>query len=184
MDSDPTGPAFYEALGRAIQVHRARHGLDRKELARRAEVSYPYLSEIENGKKRPSSSAVLAIAEALGLRASELLEEAESLVGDVVARHAMTLPDLVQEAHDLAPIPDAEAPTRMAATMPLASAVEGSAPRPRRSWFRGQPEPGTRSQPSPSGPRDELMATLSHLAAGLSEDDLRRLVDLAGRLRG
>jgi transcriptional regulator with XRE-family HTH domain len=72
------GPAMWEALGRAIKVERTARGWERKELAGRAGLSYPYLSEIETGKKRPSWSALGGIAEALGLRASQLLEQAET----------------------------------------------------------------------------------------------------------
>src|SRR5262245_17533450 len=72
-------PRFYEALGRAIKVVRAQRGLGRGRLAELAGLSYPYLSEVENGKKRPSSKALLSIAEALGLPASELLEIAEGI---------------------------------------------------------------------------------------------------------
>ncbi len=76
----PRGKDFYEALGRAIKVTRAEQGLERKELARLAGLSYPYLSEIEKGKKRASTEALLPIARALGLRQSELLERAEGLL--------------------------------------------------------------------------------------------------------
>jgi transcriptional regulator with XRE-family HTH domain len=76
----PRGRDFYEALGRAIKVTRTEQGLERKELARRSGISYPYLSEIETGKKRASTEALLPIARALGLRQSELLERAEGLL--------------------------------------------------------------------------------------------------------
>src|SRR2546425_13011432 len=76
----PRGKDFYQALGRAIKVTRAEQGLERKELARRSGLSYPYLSEIEKGKKRASTEALLPIARALGLRQSELLERAEGLL--------------------------------------------------------------------------------------------------------
>ena len=76
----PRGKDFYEALGRAIKVTRAEQGLERKELARLSGLSYPYLSEIEKGKKRASTGALLPIARALGLRQSELLERAEQLL--------------------------------------------------------------------------------------------------------
>ena len=56
-------PRFYQALGRAVKVHRAQRGIERRDLAERSGVSYPYLSEIENGRKRPSSKALVAIAE-------------------------------------------------------------------------------------------------------------------------
>src|SRR6266511_3101113 len=73
--------AFFEALGRAIKVLRAERGLERKELAEASGVSYPYLSEIENGKKRPSSNALLALAEALGIAPSDMLAMAEERMG-------------------------------------------------------------------------------------------------------
>ncbi len=76
----PRGRDFYEALGRAIKVTRTEQGLERKELARLSGLSYPYLSEIEKGKKRASTEALRPIARALELRQSELLERAERLL--------------------------------------------------------------------------------------------------------
>lgn len=79
MDKDPApeeGRAS-ESLGRAIQVIRAIRGLSRRELAERADLSYSYLSEIETGKKQPSSNAIQDLARALEVRPSELVAEAE-----------------------------------------------------------------------------------------------------------
>jgi transcriptional regulator with XRE-family HTH domain len=76
-------PAFYEALGRAIKVARTQLDLERKDLAERANVSYAYLSDIETGRGRPGSRSLLAIAEALGRSAAELLQEAERYRGQV-----------------------------------------------------------------------------------------------------
>ena len=81
---------FYRALGQAIKVARTEQGLERKELARVSGISYPYLSEIEKGKKRPSTEALLPIAQALGLRQSELLERAERLQERGLVRHRGT----------------------------------------------------------------------------------------------
>jgi transcriptional regulator with XRE-family HTH domain len=47
-------------------------GLKRAEVAKRADLSYPYISEIENGVKQPSVAALGRIAEALELSVSEL----------------------------------------------------------------------------------------------------------------
>lgn len=76
----PRTREFYQALGRAIKASRSEQGLERKELARRSGISYPYLSEIEKGTKRPSTEALLPIAQALGLKQSELLLRAERLI--------------------------------------------------------------------------------------------------------
>jgi transcriptional regulator with XRE-family HTH domain len=71
---------FYRALGRAIKVARTEQGVERKELARLSGFSYPYLAEIEKGVKRPSTEALIPIAQALGLKQSELLQRAERLL--------------------------------------------------------------------------------------------------------
>jgi transcriptional regulator with XRE-family HTH domain len=70
-------PEFYEGLGRAIKVARTALGVERKELAESAGVSYAYLSDIETGRGRPGSRSLLAIAEALMLSPSELMRQAE-----------------------------------------------------------------------------------------------------------
>ena len=79
---------FYRALGQAIKVARTEQGVERKELARVSGISYPYLSEIEKGKKRASTEALLPIAQTLGLKQSELLERAERLLERGLVRDA------------------------------------------------------------------------------------------------
>ncbi len=59
--------------------------MKRGELAARAGVSYPYLSELENGTKQGSTQKIAQIAEALGLTGSQLLARAEALTEDPVA---------------------------------------------------------------------------------------------------
>src|SRR5215211_8049217 len=68
-----------QALGRVIAMRRAELGLKRNDLRDRSSLSYPYIAELEHGAKRPSQSALSAIAQALELRPSELLERAEAL---------------------------------------------------------------------------------------------------------
>lgn len=68
---------FFKGLGRAIKVARTAMGMERKELAELARVSYAYLSDIETGRGRPGSGSFLAIAEALERSPSELMREAE-----------------------------------------------------------------------------------------------------------
>lgn len=71
---------FTDALGRTIQVLRTDRGIDRKDLAVQAEISYSYLSAIESGKKQASSAVLRRIAHALGLRSHELFASAEQRV--------------------------------------------------------------------------------------------------------
>lgn len=73
-------------LGRAIAAARSAQGVKRRELAERAGVSYPYLSELENGTKQGSTQKIAAIADALGMTGSQLLAQAEALSGAVGAQ--------------------------------------------------------------------------------------------------
>ena len=72
-------PRYSAALGRAIKLLRTEQGVERKELADRAGISYSYLSEIENGNKPPSSSVLVVLAEALGLRPHQIHSAADNL---------------------------------------------------------------------------------------------------------
>lgn len=58
---------------------RIEQGIKRAELAEATGLSYTFLSEIERGIKRGSEKSVYLIADALGMRPSELLMRAESL---------------------------------------------------------------------------------------------------------
>jgi transcriptional regulator with XRE-family HTH domain len=56
--------------------------LKRKDLAERAHLSYPYISEIENGLKEPSAKALRQVAEALELSVAELAALSERVADD------------------------------------------------------------------------------------------------------
>jgi len=58
-----------------IRVWRKRRGLTARALAETAGISPVYLSEIETGKKPGSAVAIVALAKALGVDASDLLPE-------------------------------------------------------------------------------------------------------------
>jgi transcriptional regulator with XRE-family HTH domain len=66
-------------LGKEIKQRRLELGLSRKDLQEATGLSYPYLSEIETGKKMPSTQVLRRVAEALGTEASELLQAAEQI---------------------------------------------------------------------------------------------------------
>lgn len=68
---------FAAALGHTIKVLRTDRGIERKELADRAGISYSHLASIEAGKKQPSPQMLTALAEALGMANHELLESVE-----------------------------------------------------------------------------------------------------------
>jgi transcriptional regulator with XRE-family HTH domain len=66
-----------QGLGRAIEVRRVHLGLKRKDLAEKAKLSYPYISELENGGKEPSAKALRQIADALDMGVAELIAMGE-----------------------------------------------------------------------------------------------------------
>jgi transcriptional regulator with XRE-family HTH domain len=176
---------FYEAVGRAIKVHRAERGLGRKRLAELAGVSYPYLSEIENGRKRPSSRALVAIAEGLGLRPHELLETAESLGPSAGSGPPLASWEPAVERHDRAEEPNRRRSwfgERQEAAPAMALRADMLTPTP---LVRGEGASAIRAKRARAQDRsrDALISELIGTAEGLGDDDVRRLVDLARRLR-
>ncbi|MEV1147706.1 helix-turn-helix transcriptional regulator, partial [Micromonospora sp. NPDC049799] len=63
-------------IGGVLRRLRQRQGRTLREVAAAAGVSVPYLSEVERGRKEASSEVLAAICRALGIRLSDLLEEA------------------------------------------------------------------------------------------------------------
>jgi transcriptional regulator with XRE-family HTH domain len=61
-------PLWREAVGRELRDERQGAGRTLADVAEQAGVSTQYLSEIERGRKEPSSEVVQAVAGALGLR--------------------------------------------------------------------------------------------------------------------
>lgn len=62
---------------KAIRILRAERNMSREELARKAGISYSYLSEIEKGIKRPSSDILSKIASAFDIRPSAFMMKIE-----------------------------------------------------------------------------------------------------------
>jgi transcriptional regulator with XRE-family HTH domain len=61
-------------LGQAIKRLRTQRGLTQAQLAERAGISQPYLSQLEAGTKgRPAVQIVQTLAKALGVKIDDLL---------------------------------------------------------------------------------------------------------------
>ncbi len=60
-----------------IKKRRMLQGIKQKDLAKQANISAPYLSELEDGKKRPSIVTLQKLAAALKCTMDELLEDEE-----------------------------------------------------------------------------------------------------------
>jgi len=74
--------ARVEALGEFIRAQRQLAKLSLREVADRARVSNPYLSQIERGLHEPSVRVLKSIAAALNISAETLLAEAGLLDDD------------------------------------------------------------------------------------------------------
>ena len=71
-----------EAIGGSLRRARTARRRTLRDVSRRARVSLGYLSEVERGRKEPSSELLAAICEALDVALPDLLTEAaEALAG-------------------------------------------------------------------------------------------------------
>jgi transcriptional regulator with XRE-family HTH domain len=67
------------ALGQAIRALRVREGLSQKELARRAQITPSFLSQVEGNHRSASLTVLDRISEALGVASEVLIWEAVEL---------------------------------------------------------------------------------------------------------
>jgi transcriptional regulator with XRE-family HTH domain len=65
-------PLWRDAVGQELREERHDAGRTLADVAKQAGVSTQYLSEIERGRKEPSSEVLQAVAGALGLRLVDL----------------------------------------------------------------------------------------------------------------
>src|SRR6266699_2505314 len=78
-------PLWREVLGRRLRVLRQEQQETLSETAARAGISPQYLSEIERGRKEPSSEMIAALAGALG---TTLIDLTEQVAGDLRRQQA------------------------------------------------------------------------------------------------
>lgn len=83
-DCEPE-PLWREVLGRSLRAAREEQGVRLVDIAERAGISPQYLSEIERGRKEPSSEMIAAVAGALGIDLAGLLA---GIAGDVRRRRS------------------------------------------------------------------------------------------------
>lgn len=55
-----------------IKDCRAKENISQEELAKRAQISRPHLSNIENGEAQPTIDVAIRIADALGKKVSDI----------------------------------------------------------------------------------------------------------------
>lgn len=84
-DREPE-PLWREVLGRRLRETREEQDRRLIDIAERAGISPQYLSEIERGRKEPSSEMIAAVTGALGVDLADLLV---GIAGTVRQRHAV-----------------------------------------------------------------------------------------------
>ncbi|RKR75231.1 helix-turn-helix domain-containing protein [Frondihabitans australicus] len=86
----PADTALDSALGRVLRAARRAAGLTLAQLAERAGVSQPHLSQMENGKASPSIATLFRLADALGVTPQDLLPPTDASEVVVVRRGSPT----------------------------------------------------------------------------------------------
>src|ERR1700750_2573860 len=80
QERQPQEPLWRDVLGRRLRVLRQEQQETLSETASRAGISPQYLSEIERGRKEPSSEMIAALAGALG---TTLIDLTDNVAGDL-----------------------------------------------------------------------------------------------------
>ena len=76
-------PLWREAVGHELRSERHRQVRTLADVAERAGISTQYLSEVERGRKEPSSEVLAAIQGSLGLRLVDLTTRVTRGLGDL-----------------------------------------------------------------------------------------------------
>jgi transcriptional regulator with XRE-family HTH domain len=72
--------ADHTALGRAVRIMRATHGLSQEELGYRANLHRNYIGAIERGEINPTFRVLLKLERGLAIPLSELIGKYEELL--------------------------------------------------------------------------------------------------------
>src|SRR5882724_7884254 len=95
LDSQALEPLWREVLGSRLRALRADRDETLAQTAERAGISPQYLSEVERGRKEPSSEMIAALAGALD---TTLVTLTEQVAGDLRRHQALVLRAGVQRA--------------------------------------------------------------------------------------
>lgn len=85
-------PLVREVIGDVLREARMTQGRTLREVSDSARVSLGYLSEVERGRKEPSSELLNAICEALQVPLSSVLTDAGERMAGVERAHELAAP--------------------------------------------------------------------------------------------
>lgn len=117
-------PLWRHALGEVLRGERLGQERILTEVAATAGVSPQYLSEIERGRKEPSSEVLGSVAEALGLDLVDVVQRVGGLLGERrdAERRETELRELLRIETSFAFRADAGAPVDLGSAHPLDAA--------------------------------------------------------------
>ncbi|MEJ8279075.1 helix-turn-helix domain-containing protein [Pseudonocardia spirodelae] len=90
-----------EAIGSGLREVRTARRRTLRDISRAARVSLGYLSEVERGRKEPSSELLAAICEALGISVPDLLTTVAADMATATARRDDVLVPIGQRHAEL-----------------------------------------------------------------------------------
>jgi XRE family transcriptional regulator, stress-response regulator len=97
-----------ELIGATLRRRRLAQARTLRQVAVKAGISLTYLSEVERGRKEPSSEVLVAVCHALGLVLSDVLfEVAEAAAQEEAATRPANAVGFLPPARRLAPVPRA-----------------------------------------------------------------------------
>lgn len=69
-----------EAFGKALKSLRNEKGFTQEKLAELSNLDVTFISKMENGKLQPSLTTIFSISQALGVKASYLIDRIEKQI--------------------------------------------------------------------------------------------------------
>lgn len=150
----PHGASPMDRLARALKRERERQGLSLSETAKRAGIGKSTLSQLESGDGNPSVETLWAIATALDVQISRLLETDRPPLSVIRRGEAMPLPST-----------DADYSAALLSACP---------PHARRDVFLVQVEPGSArvAQPHPAGTVEHLIVSTGGVRLTVNDDSI------------
>lgn len=80
VTSRPPSPDIGALFGEVLLRYRTDAGISQEELALRADIDRTFVSRLERGIRQPTITTLIALAEALGVNAADLVREVESVL--------------------------------------------------------------------------------------------------------
>ncbi len=85
--------ADQDRLAHRLKSRRLELGLTLKQVAEAAQLSIPYVSNLERGVRNPTMASLAALASALQIDVSDLVGSGEVTDEDLLSEHLATAPD-------------------------------------------------------------------------------------------